>query len=125
MARLTAKLTVSHFAAAVMYLSQARTFAADAWLTVDRVAIAAALSGFMLAYAFAADTADIVAWAALLAFIWLAVAIIAAVWAAAQHRACRQRYLLGLVAGGRHCHINWVGRKVRWVLNWPDAPALL
>ena len=24
-----------------------------------------------------------------------------------------------------HCHINWVGRKVRWALNWPDAPALL
>ncbi len=24
-----------------------------------------------------------------------------------------------------HCHINWAGRKVRWILNWPDAPALL
>ena len=25
----------------------------------------------------------------------------------------------------RHCHINWAGRKVRWMLSWPDAPALL
>ena len=24
-----------------------------------------------------------------------------------------------------HCHINWAGRKVRWILSWPDAPALL
>ncbi len=22
-------------------------------------------------------------------------------------------------------HVNWAGRKVRWILNWPDAPALL
>ncbi len=22
-------------------------------------------------------------------------------------------------------HIIWAGRKVRWILNWPDAPALL
>ncbi len=26
---------------------------------------------------------------------------------------------------GGHCHINWAGRKVRWILTWPDAPALL
>ncbi len=24
-----------------------------------------------------------------------------------------------------HCHINLAGRKVRWILNWPDAPALV
>ena len=24
----------------------------------------------------------------------------------------------------RRCHINWAGRKVRWILSWPDAPAL-
>ncbi len=21
----------------------------------------------------------------------------------------------------RHCHINWAGRKVRWILTWPAA----
>ncbi len=24
-----------------------------------------------------------------------------------------------------HCHINWAGRNVRWILNWSNAPALL
>ena len=24
----------------------------------------------------------------------------------------------------RRCHINWAGWKVRWILDWPDAPAL-
>ncbi len=28
-------------------------------------------------------------------------------------------------AAKRHCHINWAGRKMRWILNWLDAPTLL
>ena len=28
-------------------------------------------------------------------------------------------------AEGRHCHINWGGRKARPALGWPDAPAFV